>query len=88
MAVGVEVDAGVDLVDEAVDEVGLAAHVGVEGVGGDPELVGQPTHGQGAGTLFIQQGEGLLDDEVTGEQAALLASSAGGHCPGASEVHA
>jgi hypothetical protein len=32
--VGVEVDAGVDLVDEPVDQLGLAPDMGVEGVGG------------------------------------------------------
>jgi hypothetical protein len=34
--VGVKGEAGVDLVDEPVDQVGLAADVGVEGGGGDP----------------------------------------------------
>jgi hypothetical protein len=33
--VGIQGKAGVDLVDEPVDQVGLAVDVGVEGVGGD-----------------------------------------------------
>ena len=79
--VGVELEARVDLVDQPVDQVGLAAHVGVEGVRGDPEVVGEAAHGQGARALFVEQGEGLLDDQLTGEEAALAGSGrAGGHC--------
>ena len=45
--VGMQVQAGIDLVDQPVDQVGLAAHMGVQGVGGDAEAVGQAAHGQG-----------------------------------------
>jgi Domain of unknown function (DUF4386) len=37
--VGVELEPGVDLVDQPLDQVVLAAYVGVEGVRGDPEVV-------------------------------------------------
>jgi hypothetical protein len=37
--------------------------------GGDPEAVGQAAHGQGPGTLLLQQGEGFLDDLLAGQRA-------------------
>jgi hypothetical protein len=69
--VGVELEAGVDLVDQPLDQVVLATHVGVEGVRGDPEVVGQAAHGQGAGAVRVQQGEGRLDDQLAREEAPL-----------------
>jgi hypothetical protein len=69
--VGAKVEAGVDLVDERLDQVGLAAHVGVEGVGGDPEPVGQAAHGQRPGAVLVEQGQGLLDDQLAGQEASL-----------------
>jgi hypothetical protein len=54
--------------------------MGVEGVGGHAEVVGQATHGQGAGAVLVEQGEGLLDDEVAREEASRLGPGrAGGH---------
>ena len=64
--VRLQVQVGVDLVNQPVDQIRLAAHMGVEGVGGDPEAVGQPAHGQGPGPLLLQQGEGFLDDLFAG----------------------
>ena len=58
--------AGVDLVDESVDQIGLAADMGVEGGGGDPEVVGQAAHGQGSGALLVEQGQGFLDNQLPG----------------------
>jgi hypothetical protein len=52
--VGLDGEAGVDLVDEPVDQIRLAADMGVQGGGGDPEAVGQAAHGQGAGALFFE----------------------------------
>jgi hypothetical protein len=69
--VGVQLQAGVDLVDEPFDQVGLAAHVGVEGVGGDAQAVGQPAHRQGPGAPLVEQGQGLLDDQLAGQEAPL-----------------
>ena len=46
--------------------IGLAAHIGVQGVGGDPQAVGQAAHGQGAGAVFVEQGQGFFDDQVAG----------------------
>jgi hypothetical protein len=52
--------------------------MGVEGVGGHAEVVGQATHGQGARAALVEQGEGLLDDEVAREEASRLGPG-GGH---------
>jgi hypothetical protein len=52
-------EAGVDLVDEPIDQVGLAPEVGVEGVGGDPETVGQAVHGTGRRGRALRAGRGL-----------------------------
>jgi hypothetical protein len=41
--------------------------MGVEGVGGDPEAVGQAAHGQGPRALLLEQGEGFFDDLFAGE---------------------
>jgi hypothetical protein len=60
--VGVQVQAGIHLVDEPVDQVGFAADAVVEGVGGDAEAVGQAAHGQGPGALLVEQGQGFFDD--------------------------
>ena len=65
--VGVQVQVGVDLVDQPVDQVGLAADVGVEGVGGDTEAVGQAAHGQGPGAVLFEQGQGFVDDLLAGQ---------------------
>jgi hypothetical protein len=61
VADGVEVqgEAGVDLVDEPVDQVRLATDMGIEGGGGDPQAVGQAAHGQGPGAVLLQQGQGF-----------------------------
>jgi hypothetical protein len=60
--VGFEGEAGVDLVDEPVDQVSLAAHMGVQGVGGEPEAVGESAHRQGSGAVIVEQGQGFFDD--------------------------
>jgi hypothetical protein len=65
--VGLHGEAGVDLVDEPVDQIRLAAHVGVEGVGGDPEAVGEAAHGQGPGAVLVEQAEGFFDDLLAGQ---------------------
>jgi hypothetical protein len=70
--VGVQLQAGIDLVDQPVDQVGLAADMGVEGVGSDAEAVGQAAHGQRPGAVLAQQGQGLLDDQLPGEEAPPL----------------
>ena len=66
-----QVEAGADLVDEGLDKVGLAAHVGVEGVGGDPAPVGQAAHGQCPRAVLVEQGQRLLDDQLAGQEASL-----------------
>ena len=53
-AVQVQGEAGVDLVDEPIDQIRLAPDMGVQGAWGDPQAVGNPAHGQGPGALLFE----------------------------------
>ena len=67
--VRLQVQVGVDLVDEPVDQIRLAADAVVEGVGRHAQAVGQAAHGQSPGALLFEQGQGFFDDLFAGQRA-------------------
>ncbi len=57
-----EVEAGVDLIDQAIDQVGFALHVRVQRIRADMEALCQPAHRKRIRTVLLEEGESRLDD--------------------------